>query len=179
MEKLRNNKILKIIKIILNIVIVIFVLLFLLVVCLQRFSDNKLSLFNYRMFTVVSGSMEPEYNIGDVLIAKDVEPSTIEVGDAVSYLGNSGSFKNRVITHKVIEIEQDVDGKYIFHTKGIDNPAEDPIVYEDQVYVIEVNPRSSRTIPYISKVTDIPVVDVATHVIMGKTIKEQGWSRFV
>ena len=49
------------------------------------------------------------------------------------------------------------------------------IVYEDQVYVIEVNPRSSRTIPYISKVTDIPVVDVATRVIMGKTIKEQGY----
>ena len=49
------------------------------------------------------------------------------------------------------------------------------IVYEDQVYVIDVNPRSSRTIPYISKVTDIPVVDVATHVIMGKTIKEQGY----
>ncbi len=49
------------------------------------------------------------------------------------------------------------------------------IVYEDQVYVIEVNPRSSRTIPYISKVTDIPVVDVATHVIMGKSIGEQGY----
>ncbi len=36
------------------------------------------------------------------------------------------------------------------------------IVYEDQVYVIEVNPRSSRTIPYISKVTDIPIVAIAT-----------------
>ncbi len=50
------------------------------------------------------------------------------------------------------------------------------IVYEDQVYVIEVNPRSSRTIPYISKVTDIPVVDVATRVIMGKTIADQGYN---
>ncbi|MFV0394962.1 MAG: carbamoyl-phosphate synthase large subunit [Coprobacillaceae bacterium] len=50
------------------------------------------------------------------------------------------------------------------------------IVYEDQVYVIEVNPRSSRTIPYISKVTDIPVVDVATHVIMGKSIADQGYT---
>lgn len=49
------------------------------------------------------------------------------------------------------------------------------IVYNDNVYVIEVNPRSSRTIPYISKVTDIPIVDVATHVIMGKSIKEQGY----
>lgn len=49
------------------------------------------------------------------------------------------------------------------------------IVYEDEVYVIEVNPRSSRTIPYISKVTDIPVVDVATKVIMGRSIKDQGY----
>lgn len=49
------------------------------------------------------------------------------------------------------------------------------IVYEDEVYVIEVNPRSSRTIPYISKVTDIPVVDVATKVIMGHSIKNQGY----
>ena len=47
------------------------------------------------------------------------------------------------------------------------------IVYEDQVYVIEVNPRSSRTIPYISKVTDIPI---ATKAIMGHTIEEQGYS---
>ena len=50
------------------------------------------------------------------------------------------------------------------------------IVYEDQVYVIEVNPRSSRTIPYISKVTDIPIVDVATKVIMGHSIEEQGYT---
>ena len=49
------------------------------------------------------------------------------------------------------------------------------IFYDDQIYVIEVNPRSSRTIPYISKVTDIPVVDVATKVIMGHSIKEQGY----
>ena len=49
------------------------------------------------------------------------------------------------------------------------------IVYEDHVYVIEVNPRSSRTIPYISKVTDIPIVAVATKVIMGQSIKEQGY----
>lgn len=49
------------------------------------------------------------------------------------------------------------------------------IVYEDEVYVIEVNPRSSRTIPYISKVTGIPLVDVATQVIIGHTIKELGY----
>jgi carbamoyl-phosphate synthase large subunit len=48
------------------------------------------------------------------------------------------------------------------------------IVYKDQVYVIEVNPRSSRTVPYISKVTNLPIVDIATRVILGEKIKEMG-----
>ena len=46
---------------------------------------------------------------------------------------------------------------------------------DDEVYVIEVNPRSSRTVPYISKVTGIPIVDLATKVILGETIKSLGY----
>ncbi|MDY6328303.1 MAG: carbamoyl-phosphate synthase large subunit [Lachnospiraceae bacterium] len=49
------------------------------------------------------------------------------------------------------------------------------IVYHNDVYVIEVNPRSSRTVPYISKVTGIPIVKLATKAIIGKTIKELGY----
>ena len=49
------------------------------------------------------------------------------------------------------------------------------IVMDDQVYVIEVNPRSSRTVPYISKVTGIPIVDLATKVIIGNTIRGLGY----
>mgnify|MGYP004625970523 FL=1 len=49
------------------------------------------------------------------------------------------------------------------------------IVIDEQVYVIEVNPRSSRTVPYISKVTGIPIVDLATKVIIGDTIKGMGY----
>ena len=49
------------------------------------------------------------------------------------------------------------------------------IVYKDEVYVIEVNPRSSRTVPYISKVTGIPIVPLATKVILGHKIKELGY----
>ncbi|MBH1941566.1 carbamoyl-phosphate synthase large subunit [Mobilitalea sibirica] len=50
------------------------------------------------------------------------------------------------------------------------------IVYQEQVYVIEVNPRSSRTVPYISKVTGIPIVDIATKVILGDKIKSLGYT---
>ena len=49
------------------------------------------------------------------------------------------------------------------------------IAMNEEVYVIEVNPRSSRTVPYISKVTGIPIVDLATKVILGETIKGMGY----
>lgn len=50
------------------------------------------------------------------------------------------------------------------------------IVMNEEVYVIEVNPRSSRTVPYISKVTGIPIVDLATKVIIGNTLKGMGYT---
>ena len=50
------------------------------------------------------------------------------------------------------------------------------VVYNNQVYVIEVNPRSSRTVPYISKVTGIPIVKLATKCIIGHKIKELGYT---
>src|SRR5690606_30716604 len=46
------------------------------------------------------------------------------------------------------------------------------VVFNDQVYVIEVNPRSSRTVPYISKVTGIPMVRMATRIMMGKKLSD-------
>ena len=59
------------------------------------------------------------------------------------------------------------------HVKGMINIQF--IVYNDQVYVIEVNPRSSRTVPYISKVTGIPIVKLATKVITGAKIRDLGY----
>ena len=49
------------------------------------------------------------------------------------------------------------------------------IVCGEDVYVIEVNPRSSRTVPYISKVTGIPIVPLATRAIIGHKIREMGY----
>ena len=49
------------------------------------------------------------------------------------------------------------------------------IIYNDDVYVIEVNPRSSRTIPYISKVTGVPIIDLATKVMMGQKLRDLGY----
>ena len=132
------KKIFNIINKIVNFILVVFVLLFLVMVCLQRFSNNELSFFDYRMFTVASGSMAPEYNVGDVLIAKEKKPENIKVGDSLTYLGNQGTFAGKIVTHSVIRIEKDDTGKYIFHTKGLTNLVEDPPVYQEQVYGVVV-----------------------------------------
>ncbi|MGN1059232.1 MAG: carbamoyl-phosphate synthase large subunit [Clostridia bacterium] len=48
------------------------------------------------------------------------------------------------------------------------------VLYEGEIYVIEVNPRSSRTVPYISKVTNVPMVDLATRCVLGEKLKDMG-----
>ncbi|MGE5423421.1 MAG: carbamoyl-phosphate synthase large subunit [Ignavibacteriales bacterium] len=49
------------------------------------------------------------------------------------------------------------------------------VEYEGDLFVLEVNPRSSRTVPYLSKVTGIPMVKIATEIVLGKTLKELGY----
>ena len=49
------------------------------------------------------------------------------------------------------------------------------VIYENEIYVIEVNPRSSRTVPYISKVTGVPMVDLATRAMLGERLRDMGY----
>lgn len=128
------KKVFNIIKKVFNIVLTIFVIMFVLVVCMQRFSNNELSFFDIRMFTVVTRSMEPVYKVGDVLISRDMDPDNIKVGEDITYIGRSGSFAGKVVTHRVVRIEKDANNNLVFHTKGLGNIVEDPIVYEDQLY---------------------------------------------
>ena len=58
-------------------------------------------------------------------------------------------------------------------TKGLVNIQY--LIYNDELYVIEVNPRSSRTIPYISKVTGVPMVDLATRAMLGEKLADMGY----
>lgn len=113
--------------------IIILLLLFLVILSgFQRFS-NQHNLFGYRVYIVASGSMIPTYNIGDTLLIKEMDASNIKKGDAVTYIGDDVGIDGMIITHQVQEVEMGEDGKYYFHTKGIANNIEDPIVSEEQV----------------------------------------------
>ena len=138
-KELKENKILGIVLKVIKVCFAIMMVTFVLMVLLQRVSNNRVSLFNLRIFTVVSGSMEPKYKIGDVLISMETKPEDIKVGDTISYIGERGTVAGKIITHQVESIDKDLNNKYVFHTKGLANDISDIYpVTEDQVYGVVV-----------------------------------------
>lgn len=108
-------------------------ILILIVVIIQKFSNNKISIDGIHIFSIASESMIPEYEVGDVIISKTVDPSTLEVGDDVTYLGEDSNLNGLIITHRIVKKETR-DGKLYFVTKGIANDLEDPEISEDNIY---------------------------------------------
>lgn len=129
-------KVVKIIGNILYYLLVVVILMILAVVLIQRISNNNLSLAGIKIFNIVTESMVPKYEVGDILISKTVDPSQVKVGDDLVYLGQEGSFADKIVTHQVIAIDKTETGEYEFHTKGIANEQEDPIVSQSQIYGI-------------------------------------------
>ena len=103
-------------------------------------------------------------------IMEHIERAGIHSGDSISV------YPAQTISPKIKRVLESYTKKLAnsLHVIGLINIQF--IVYQDEVYVIEVNPRSSRTVPYISKVTGIPIVDLATRVITGEKIKDMGYT---
>ena len=129
----KTKKFFGIITTIIKIICIIALILLIAVLSLQRFSNNEIAGGGFRIFNVATGSIVPKHNVGDVLIIKEVDTNTLEIGDDITYLGEVGTFKNRVVTHQIVRIEETVGGR-IFYTKGIANDTEDPQITADQIY---------------------------------------------
>ncbi|MDR0963342.1 MAG: carbamoyl-phosphate synthase large subunit, partial [Clostridium sp.] len=102
-------------------------------------------------------------------IMEHIERSGVHSGDSISVYPPPTI--TSAVRDKIAEYSRRL--AKALHVKGLINIQF--IGVGDDVYVIEVNPRSSRTVPYISKVTGIPIVDLATEVILGKSIRELGY----
>lgn len=133
LKKITENPVLKLINNIVYVILFLIVASVLFVVILQRASNNAIALGGIRIFNIVSESMVPKYNIGDVLVVKSIEPQNIKVGDDIAYIGQESTFNQKIVTHQVIKIDYE-NGEYIFHTKGIANILEDPLVHQNQVF---------------------------------------------
>ena len=102
-------------------------------------------------------------------IMEHIERAGVHSGDSISV------YPEQSLTQKTIDKIEEYTKRLArsLHVKGLINIQF--IVCDEDVFVIEVNPRSSRTVPYISKVTGIPIVKLATKAIVGKTIRELGY----
>ena len=102
-------------------------------------------------------------------IMEHIERTGVHSGDSISvYPAPTISWK---VKEKIVDYTERL--ARALHVVGLINIQF--IAMDEEVYVIEVNPRSSRTVPYISKVTGIPIVDLATRVIIGNTLKDMGY----
>lgn len=102
-------------------------------------------------------------------IMEHIERAGVHSGDSISV------YPAQSLNQKTIDTIEEYTKRLAkaLHVKGMINIQF--IVCNEEVYVIEVNPRSSRTVPYISKVTGIPIVKLATRAIIGESIREMGY----
>lgn len=109
----------------------------------------------------------------DVLIPgimEHLERAGVHSGDSISI------YPPQHVPDHIIEKIKDVTYRIAIELNVIGMINIQFIEFRDELYIIEVNPRSSRTVPYITKVTNVPVIDIATRIMMGEKLKDMGYS---
>ncbi len=128
----------KILKIVLKIsyqILIILCLILIAIIVLQKITNSNNSIAGYRIFRVITGSMLPQYDIGEVVICKEVDPKNIKVGEDIVYKGTYGEYNGKIIMHEVIKIDKDKNNNLNFHAKGLNtNSEEDPQIKPNQIY---------------------------------------------
>ena len=102
-------------------------------------------------------------------IMQQVERTGVHSGDSICV------YPPYTFSQKVIDTLVDYTGRFARELKVVGLVNVQYAVQNDRVYVIEVNPRSSRTVPYISKVTGVPMVDLAVRCTLGEKLKDMGY----
>ncbi len=120
-------------------------------------SPNK-SIFGYRYYDILTGSMEPAYSVGDLIFVKVTDSADINVGDVITF--NPGSTDDSYLTHRVAEKLEDYQGTGVicFKTMGDANESEDPFII-DQSRVIGI---VKFSIPFLGYI----ILFVQSHYIM-------------
>ncbi len=114
-------------------ILMVFCVILIFIVVMQRITDSDQSAWGYKIFKVVSGSMEPKYDIGEVVISKVTNPSDIKVGDTIVYRGKIGELNGKIVMHEVVDIHYDENNQLEFYAKGLNNSKGDPEISESQI----------------------------------------------
>lgn len=123
----------KIISIIVKTVLTICIVAVFSIIFVQRVSNNKFTIGGYGIYTIISPSMRPEYEVFDMIIAKNVDdPLTLKKGDVVVYKGEKDDFKDKIITHRIDKVYTGTNPRK-FLTKGDANDYPDPEITSNQI----------------------------------------------
>ncbi len=150
---------------------------------------NNDDLLNYMSKAVQISTKHPVL-VDRYMIGKEVEVDAVSDGETVlipgimEHIERAGVHSgDSIAVYPVQTISQELKQQIInytiklstsLNTKGLINIQF--VIHKDQVYVIEVNPRSSRTVPFLSKVTGIPLANLATKVILGEKLSDLGYT---
>ena len=139
-------------------------------IILSQHIDNPVLIDKYLMGTEVEVDAicdGTDYLIPGIM--EHIERAGVHSGDSISV------YPARTLSPRIRETIIDYTGKLAKALDVVGLVNIQYVVYNDAVYVIEVNPRSSRTVPYISKVTGVPMVDLATKIMLGASLKSLGY----
>jgi len=131
------------------------VLVVLMVLCAVFLMGSRL--LGYQCYTVISGSMYPKYNVGDLLYVKEVDVNSIQVGDDITFILNEDLM---VATHQVVRVDAE---NQRFYTKGLANEIEDsePVHFNNVIGVPQFS------IPKLGYVSDFVQNPPGTYITIG------------
>ena len=125
------------------------------VIIYSRVTGGVPNIFGYNFYVIISDSMEPEIMVDDVIISKVYKGEKLEVGQVITYYGKEGSVANKVVTHKIVGVEDTPNGQNIV-TKGVKEGAtEDPMITQDDVMAVMVC--NTKVITFVYSIVSSPV----------------------
>ena len=119
-------------------VLLIITTCFCLFVIVQVMSKGYVSLGGYSFFKVVTGSMEPNLRVGELIITDDIPIEKLQLGDIVSFRSQSADMYGNIITHRVVDMGKNSEGEIILLTKGNNNLSTDSSYVYKSNYVGKV-----------------------------------------
>lgn len=136
MSTIKENKAFKVLRIIKNVLLwctIIFLVAVLAMTMYSRFTGNAPSIFGFSFYRVSSGSMQPELQVGDIILVQSCDGASVQKDDIVTYKAVSGDAAGKMVTHRVVTAPYEKDGQVYLVTKGDANPIDDGQIKAEQI----------------------------------------------
>lgn len=121
-------------KSILSVIILLVTFILVILLFFEKVTGATPQFFGYNVLRISSQSMEPQLEVGDIILSKNIDDIlSLKNGDIVTYNGSEGSYAGKLITHSIVKAPYKQNNKYYLQTQGIANDAPDPVISSDSL----------------------------------------------